>query len=62
MTRPVHVPDEPYEHRLQVARLRYVAASEAAARSLSENYVGLPAGRAARVRTLRAPVSPRLVE
>jgi p-hydroxybenzoate 3-monooxygenase len=42
MTRLVHVPDEPYEHRLQLARLRYVAASEAAARSLSENYVGLP--------------------
>jgi p-hydroxybenzoate 3-monooxygenase len=42
MTRLVHVPDDPFEHRLQLARLRYVAASEAAARSLSENYVGLP--------------------
>jgi p-hydroxybenzoate 3-monooxygenase len=42
MTRLVHVPDEPFEHRLQLSRLRYVAASEAAARSLSENYVGLP--------------------
>jgi p-hydroxybenzoate 3-monooxygenase len=42
MTRLVHVPDEPFEHRLQLARLRYVASSEAAARSLSENYVGLP--------------------
>jgi p-hydroxybenzoate 3-monooxygenase len=42
MTRLVHVPGDPFEHRLQLARLRYVAASEAAARSLSENYVGLP--------------------
>ena len=42
MTRLVHVPEEPFEHRLQLSRLRYVASSEAAARSLSENYVGLP--------------------
>jgi p-hydroxybenzoate 3-monooxygenase len=44
MTRLLHVPDDPFEHRLQLARLRYVAASETAARSLAENYVGLPRG------------------
>jgi p-hydroxybenzoate 3-monooxygenase len=32
-----------FEQRLQHARLEYVARSEAAARSLAENYVGLPA-------------------
>jgi p-hydroxybenzoate 3-monooxygenase len=42
MTRLLHVPDDPFEHRLQLARLRYLAASEAASRSLAENYVGLP--------------------
>jgi p-hydroxybenzoate 3-monooxygenase len=33
----------PFQERLQLARLEYVARSEAAARSLAENYVGLPA-------------------
>ena len=33
----------PFERRLQLARLEYVDQSEAAARSLAENYVGLPA-------------------
>jgi len=33
----------PFERGLQLARLEYVARSEAAARSLAENYVGLPA-------------------
>jgi p-hydroxybenzoate 3-monooxygenase len=33
----------PFQARLQLARLEYVARSEAAARSLAENYVGLPA-------------------
>jgi p-hydroxybenzoate 3-monooxygenase len=33
----------PFERRLQLARLEYVDRSEAAARSLAENYVGLPA-------------------
>jgi p-hydroxybenzoate 3-monooxygenase len=42
MTMLVHVTGDPYEHKLQLARLRYVAASEAAAHSLAENYVGLP--------------------
>ena len=34
--------DDPFRDRLQLSRLRYVASSEAAARSLAENYVGLP--------------------
>jgi p-hydroxybenzoate 3-monooxygenase len=42
MTRLLHVPDDPFEHQAQLARLRYVASSEAASRSLAENYVGLP--------------------
>src|SRR4051794_35875133 len=33
----------PFERSLQLSRLDYVARSEAAARSLAENYVGLPA-------------------
>jgi p-hydroxybenzoate 3-monooxygenase len=33
----------PFERRLQLARLEYIERSEAAARSLAENYVGLPA-------------------
>jgi p-hydroxybenzoate 3-monooxygenase len=32
----------PFQHQLQLARMQYVARSEAAARSLAENYVGLP--------------------
>jgi p-hydroxybenzoate 3-monooxygenase len=35
--------DDPFDAGLQRARLRYVTTSEAAARSLAENYVGLPA-------------------
>ncbi|MGO9496604.1 MAG: 4-hydroxybenzoate 3-monooxygenase [Solirubrobacteraceae bacterium] len=33
----------PFQRRMQLARLEYVERSEAAARSLAENYVGLPA-------------------
>jgi p-hydroxybenzoate 3-monooxygenase len=33
--------DDAFERKLQLARLRYVATSRAAARSLAENYVGL---------------------
>jgi p-hydroxybenzoate 3-monooxygenase len=33
----------PFQRRLQLARLEYLSRSEAAARSLAENYVGLPA-------------------
>ena len=44
MTRLVHLfPEEtPFDRRRQVAELDYVANSEAAAKSLAENYVGLP--------------------
>jgi p-hydroxybenzoate 3-monooxygenase len=31
-----------FDHRRQLAELDYVTSSEAAARSLAENYVGLP--------------------
>jgi p-hydroxybenzoate 3-monooxygenase len=33
----------PFEHGLQLSRLEYIGRSDAAARSLAENYVGLPA-------------------
>jgi p-hydroxybenzoate 3-monooxygenase len=32
--------DDPFQHRLQLAQLRYVCSSTAAATSLAENYVG----------------------
>jgi p-hydroxybenzoate 3-monooxygenase len=32
---------DPFDLRLQLSQLRYVTTSEAAARSLAENYVGL---------------------
>src|SRR3954452_4080086 len=35
--------DDPFQRRLQLSRLDYLERSEAAARSLAENYVGLPA-------------------
>jgi p-hydroxybenzoate 3-monooxygenase len=34
--------DGPFERRMQVAELDYIASSEAARRSIAENYVGLP--------------------
>jgi len=34
--------DDPFDDRLQRARLEYVTSSDAAAKSLAENYVGLP--------------------
>jgi p-hydroxybenzoate 3-monooxygenase len=43
MTELLHVlsSDQPeFRHRLQLSRLTYVVASEAASRSLAENYVG----------------------
>ena len=44
MTQMLHdLGGDPFQRRLQLARLEYVARSEAAARSLAENYVGLPA-------------------
>ncbi|SCL21414.1 p-hydroxybenzoate 3-monooxygenase [Micromonospora pallida] len=44
MTSMLHrSPDgDPFEHRLQLAQLRYTVSSLAAATSLAENYVGLP--------------------
>jgi p-hydroxybenzoate 3-monooxygenase len=45
MTRLLHVSDDPFERQAQLARLRYICASEPAMRSLAENYVGLPAER-----------------
>ncbi|HET9719333.1 MAG TPA: 4-hydroxybenzoate 3-monooxygenase, partial [Solirubrobacteraceae bacterium] len=44
MTRLLHdLGDGPFGRQLQLARLRYLERSEAAATSLAENYVGLPA-------------------
>jgi p-hydroxybenzoate 3-monooxygenase len=39
--------DDPFDHQLQLAQLRYVVSSPAAAKTLAENYVGL-AGRMVR--------------
>jgi p-hydroxybenzoate 3-monooxygenase len=33
--------DDPYQRQLQLSQLRYTVASQAAAASLAENYVGL---------------------
>jgi p-hydroxybenzoate 3-monooxygenase len=45
MTQMLHIlGGDEFQKRLQLARLQYVAHSEAAAHSLAENYVGLPAG------------------
>jgi p-hydroxybenzoate 3-monooxygenase len=43
MTGLLHRPpgDDAFQFRIQKARLDYLAISEAAARSLAENYVGL---------------------
>ena len=46
MTSMLHTfAEDQFEQRLQLSQLRYVVSSEAAARSLAENYVGLAAGR-----------------
>lgn len=42
MTLMLHSNDDPFEDRRQESRLRYVVRSDAAARSIAENYVGLP--------------------
>jgi p-hydroxybenzoate 3-monooxygenase len=34
--------DGPFERRMQIAELEYIASSEAAQKSIAENYVGLP--------------------
>jgi p-hydroxybenzoate 3-monooxygenase len=41
MSLMMHTNDDPFEDRRQQAKLRYVVSSEAAQRSLAENYVGL---------------------
>jgi p-hydroxybenzoate 3-monooxygenase len=41
MTAMMHVNPDAFENRRQLARLRYVVTSEAARRSIAENYVGL---------------------
>jgi p-hydroxybenzoate 3-monooxygenase len=41
MTRMMHVlPDDPFDDLTQLAQLRYVTSSQAAATSLAENYSG----------------------
>ncbi|MBA3294767.1 MAG: 4-hydroxybenzoate 3-monooxygenase [Geodermatophilaceae bacterium] len=45
MTSMLHVEGEdPFAHELQLAQLRYLSTSRAAAESLAENYTGLPYG------------------
>jgi p-hydroxybenzoate 3-monooxygenase len=46
--------DDPFEHRLQISQLRYITSSEAAARTLAENYVGLAGARSSRARSAAA--------
>ena len=57
MTSMLHRPPEgdPFEERLQLAQLRYVTGSDAAATSLAENYVGLPGADLGRGRSELAP-------
>jgi p-hydroxybenzoate 3-monooxygenase len=44
MTQMLHdLGDDPFQKQLQLARLAYIARSQTAAKSLAENYVGLPA-------------------
>jgi p-hydroxybenzoate 3-monooxygenase len=43
MTTMLHqLGDDPFDHQLQLSQLRYLISSESAARTLAENYVGLP--------------------
>jgi p-hydroxybenzoate 3-monooxygenase len=43
MTTMLHqLGEDPFDNRLQLSQLRYIVSSEAAARTLAENYVGLP--------------------
>jgi p-hydroxybenzoate 3-monooxygenase len=43
MTSTLHrLGDDPFDEQIQLSQLRYLISSEAAARSLAENYVGLP--------------------
>jgi p-hydroxybenzoate 3-monooxygenase len=42
MTQMLHLGEDPFDYRRQIAELDYVTSSHAAATSLAENYVGLP--------------------
>ena len=42
MTSMLHSTGDPFESQLQLSQLRYVTSSPAAARSLAENYTGMP--------------------
>ena len=44
MTTMLHTSGDPFDAQLQLAQLRWVASSDAAARGLAENYAGLPIG------------------
>ncbi len=45
MTTMLHqLGEDPFDNQLQLSQLRYIVSSEAAARTLAENYVGLPLG------------------
>jgi p-hydroxybenzoate 3-monooxygenase len=44
MTTMLHTSGDPFDAQLQLSQLRWVAASEAGARGLAENYAGLPIG------------------
>jgi p-hydroxybenzoate 3-monooxygenase len=55
MSRMLHrLGDDPFEQRLQISQLRYVVSSEAAARTLAENYVGAAGARSSRSRSAAA--------
>jgi p-hydroxybenzoate 3-monooxygenase len=45
--------DDPFDEQMQLSQLRYLVSSEPAARSLAENYVGLPIGRSVPTRVSR---------
>jgi p-hydroxybenzoate 3-monooxygenase len=48
MTSMLHrLGDDPFDLQIQLSQLRYIVASEAAARTLAENYVGLPVNHSA---------------
>jgi p-hydroxybenzoate 3-monooxygenase len=48
MTTMLHqLGDDSFDNQLQLSQLRYIVSSEAAARTLAENYVGLPIGHGA---------------
>jgi len=55
MTSTLHrLGDDPFDEQMQLSQLRYVVSSEAAARSLAENYVGLPVGHFASLVAVRS--------